>query len=210
MINLPLLLAFIAAASILTVTPGVDTAMVLRSAALDGPRSGVAAAIGIVIGCFIWGASVSLGLGSLLQASELAYTVVKCAGAAYLIWFGARMLWKPRQSLTDDINAGQPAGAISALRRGFLTNILNPKIGVFYVTFLPQFVPRGASIAGYSFFLASIHVALTLVWYAILIAAMVPLGRFLRIPLVVKTMDRVAGGVFVAFGIKLVTSTANR
>jgi threonine/homoserine/homoserine lactone efflux protein len=210
MINLPLLLAFIAAASILTVTPGVDTAMVLRCAAVGGPRFGGAAAIGIVLGCFIWGASVSLGLGTLLQASELAYTVVKCAGAAYLIWLGTRMLWKPRQSLMVDRDAVHSFDTASALRRGFLTNILNPKIGMFYVTFLPQFIPHGAGVAGYSFFLASIHVALTLVWYAVLIAAMVPLGRFLRMPLVVKTMDRVAGGVFVAFGIKLVTSTASR
>jgi threonine/homoserine/homoserine lactone efflux protein len=210
MINLPLLLGFIAAASILTVTPGVDTAMVLRSAAVGGPRSGAAAAIGIVLGCFIWGASVSLGLGTLLQASELAYTIVKCVGAAYLIWLGGKMLLKPRESLMVDNGAVQASGTVSALRRGFLTNILNPKIGMFYVTFLPQFVPRGAGIAGYSFFLASIHVALTLAWYAVLIAAMVPLGRFLRMPLVVKSMDRLAGGVFVAFGIKLVTSTASR
>ncbi|CAG9275178.1 hypothetical protein PUN4_990022 [Paraburkholderia unamae] len=92
--------------------------------------------------------------------------------------------------------------------RGFLSNLLNPKVGVFYVTFLPQFVPAGANVASYCFWLACLHVALTLVWFAILISATVPLGRFLRRPAAVKTLDRLTGGVFVAFGIKLAASTS--
>lgn len=85
MIDVPLFLAFLAAAAILTVTPGVDTAMVLRAATVDGRRAGIAASAGIILGCLIWGAAVSLGLGAVLQASELAYAVVKFAGAAYLV-----------------------------------------------------------------------------------------------------------------------------
>ncbi len=88
MIDLPLMLAFIAAASLLTVTPGVDTAIVLRTATLEGRRQAVLAAAGICLGCLAWGVAVSLGLGALLQASELGYTLVKFAGAAYLIWLG--------------------------------------------------------------------------------------------------------------------------
>jgi threonine/homoserine/homoserine lactone efflux protein len=206
MIDLPLLLAFLVAATILTVTPGVDTAMVLRAATVDGRRAGVMAASGILIGCLIWGGAVSLGLGALLKASELAYTIVKLAGAAYLLWLGVKLMLKPRQSADAAPDQAQPAAARDAFRRGFLTNLLNPKIGVFYITFLPQFVPAGVGVAGYSFFLACLHVVMTLAWFAILIAATVPLARFLRRPRAVKALDRMTGGVFVAFGLKLATS----
>jgi threonine/homoserine/homoserine lactone efflux protein len=88
-----------------------------------------------------------------------------------------------------------------------MTNLLNPKVGVFYITFLPQFVPAGADVALYSFFLAGLHVVLTLVWFVTLVAATVPLERFLRRPSAVKTLDRLTGCVFLGFGFKLATSS---
>lgn len=206
MIDLPLLLAFIAAASLLTVTPGVDTAIVLRTATLEGRRQAALAGAGICLGCLAWGVAVSLGLGALLQASELAYTVVKFTGAAYLIWLGSRLLFRPRASF--DTGTGTSGGHGQAFWRGLLTNLLNPKIGVFYVTFLPQFVPLGADVAGYSFFLACLHVLLTLAWFAVLIAATIPLGKLLRRPALTRALDRVTGGVLVAFGVRLATSSA--
>lgn len=210
MIDLPLLLAFIVAATILTVTPGVDTAMVLRAATVDGRRAAVLAALGISLGCLVWGAAVALGLGALLQASELAYTIVKLVGAGYLIWLGARALLKPRRTLEPTAGAVRSTNRLEAFWGGLATNLLNPKIGVFFVTFLPQFVPHGAGVAGYSFLLACIYVMLALVWFAILIAATVPLARLLRKPGAVTLMDRLTGGVFVAFGLKLATSTTAR
>ncbi len=201
-----LFLAFIAAATLLTITPGVDTAMVLRSAATEGPRSALFAGIGISIGCLIWAGAVSLGLGALLQASELAYTILKWAGAAYLVWLGLKMLIKPRTTWADQDTPG--AKGFAAMRAGFFTNITNPKIGVFYVTFLPQFIPHGANVTLYSFFLALVHIALSVVWFAALTAATVPLGRALRRPNVIKTLDRVTGGLFIAFGLRLATSRA--
>lgn len=207
MIDLPLMLAFIAAASLLTVTPGVDTAIVLRTATLETRRQAVLAGAGICLGCLAWGMAVSLGLGALLQASELGYTVVKFAGAAYLIWLGSRLVFKPRASF--DVGSATTASARGqAFWRGLLTNLLNPKIGVFYVTFLPQFVPLGADVAVYSFFLACLHVLLTLAWFAVLIAATIPLAKLLRSPGLTKALDRVTGGVLVAFGVRLATSTA--
>lgn len=207
MIDFPLLLAFVAAASILTVTPGVDTAIVLRAATVNGRRQAVMASLGIALGCLIWGAAVSLGLGALLHASEMAYTIVKCAGAAYLVWLGSKLLFKPRSTL--DSKAGKEySQARDAFWRGFLTNLLNPKVGVFYVTFLPQFVPAGSSVASYSFLLACLHVVMTLAWFSVLIAATAPLSGFLRQPYAMKTLDRLTGGIFVAFGIKLAASSA--
>lgn len=205
MIDFSLLLAFVLAASILSLTPGVDTAMVLRSATVDGRRPAILAAIGIALGCVMWGAAVALGLGTLLRASYLAYTMVKIAGAAYLIWLGGKLLLKPRAVLRTEDQPPAPGGS-RAFWRGFLTNLLNPKVGVFYVTFLPQFVPAGAPVAGYIFFLACIHVAITLAWFAALITATAPLGRFLRQPEAVRALDRITGLVFIAFGLKLATS----
>lgn len=149
------------------------------------------ASLGIGLGCLLWGAAVSLGLGRCCRPRSWP-TAVKLAGAAYLLWLGVGLLLRPRQALDEDADAGS-GGQGAAFWRGFLTNLLNPKVGVFYVTFLPQFVPAGASVAGYSFFLAGLHVVLTLIWFAALIAATVPLGRFLRRATVIRALDRLTG-----------------
>ncbi|MDN4633607.1 LysE family translocator [Sphingomonas sp. PsM26] len=203
---IPFLLAFCAAAMLLTITPGLDTAMVLRSAVAGGPRQAILTAIGIAGGCLAWGTAVAFGLGVVLTASTLAYTIVKWAGAAYLLWLGAKLLLHPRDVADDAVPTVVAVGDGEALRRGFLTNLLNPKIGVFYVTFLPQFVPAGYDVALFSFALACIHVVLGTAWFALLIAVTAPLNRQLRKPKVVRTLDRMTGGIFVAFGVKLALS----
>src|SRR5690606_27361143 len=124
------------------------------------------------------GVAVSLGLGALLQASELAYTVVKVVGATYLVWLGVRLILRPRTAIDHGATGEGVRGGRDAFWRGLLANLLNPKVGVFYVTFLPQFVPAGAGVASYSFFLACLHIVLTLAWFAVLIAATVPLVDF--------------------------------
>lgn len=201
------LLAFVAAAGVLTITPGVDTAMVLRSSASHGPRAGAAAGLGICAGLFVWGAGAAFGLTALLAASPAAFAALKWAGALYLVWLGAKLILRPRASLSASASAGddaaRPGGAAEALRRGFLTDMLNPKVGVFYVTFLPQFIPHGVDVAAFSLLLAGVHVLLTAAWFAVLIALTVPLGRFLKRPLVVRALDRLTGCVFVAFGARL-------
>jgi len=202
-----LVLLFIVAAGLLTITPGVDTAMVLRTSTSCGPRDGTAASLGICLGLLTWGISAAFGLTALLAASEFAFNIVKWAGAAYLVYLGVRLLTKPRTSLTAErVSSDRPAhskNSRDAFYRGFLSNILNPKVGVFYVTFLPQFIPHGANTAGFSLLLASIHVLITLLWFSLLIALTVPLGRFLSKPRVVKNLDRLTGCVFVGFGVKL-------
>jgi len=208
MVDGALLIAFLAAASILVMTPGVDTAMVLRAVAVGGRRSAMLAATGIAAGCLAWGAAASVGLGALLHASETAYTVVKFAGAAYLVWVGAKLLMRPRRSL-DRLASESPSPEIERpFSRGLLTNLLNPKVGVFYVTFLPQFLPAGVNVAAYSLMLTVLHVALTVLWFALLVAATAPLSAFLRRPSAVQALDRLTGCVFVAFGLKLATSSS--
>jgi threonine/homoserine/homoserine lactone efflux protein len=201
-----LLLLFIVASGLLTITPGVDTVMVLRTSTSDGPRGGAAASIGICLGLLVWGMSAAFGLTALLAASELVFSIVKWAGAAYLVYLGVKLLLKPRAYLAAAQAAGSAnlsRGDSGCFQRGFLSNILNPKVGVFYVTFLPQFIPHGANVAAFSLLLAGIHVLITLAWFSLLIALTVPLGRVLSRPRVVRNLDRVTGCVFVGFGLKL-------
>jgi threonine/homoserine/homoserine lactone efflux protein len=194
------LIAFVAAAGLLTITPGLDTAMVLRTVAVEGPRTAALAALGIILGCLVWGAAVALGLGVLLAASSLAYTVLKWAGAAYLTWLGIKLILKPRSRF--DLGAA-PAQEGSWLARGFLNNLLNPKIGVFYVSFLPQFVPTHVAAGPFIFLLAAIHGVLGAIWFAALIGATTPLKRWLLRQAVLRWIDRVTGVVFVGFGLRL-------
>ena len=198
------LIAFSIAAGLLTITPGLDTALVLRTAAAEGWRRASATAVGIGLGCLAWGAAAAFGAGALLVASHAAYTALKWAGAAYLVWLGVNLLRKPRSGF--DAGAGEaPAsgGLVAALAKGFWNNLLNPKVGVFYVSFLPQFIPTGASPAAFGLLLASMHVVMGLAWAGGLILATAPIAHALRKPGVVRWLDRVTGGVFVAFGLRI-------
>ena len=195
------LLTFTVAATLLTIAPGLDTALVLRTAASEGPRRAWFAGLGVVSGCLVWSTCVAVGLGVLLTASRVAYTVLRWAGAGYLLYVGIRMLRRPRTSFLEGMPQG--ARARSAYARGALTNLLNPKVGVFYVSFLPQFIPRGVPTAPYAMLLGVIHALIGLLWFACLISAMGALGRWLRRPSVVRTLDRVVGTAFMAFGARL-------
>jgi threonine/homoserine/homoserine lactone efflux protein len=195
------LIAFTPAAALLTLTPGLDTAMILRTSTVEGRRSGALAVAGILCGCMAWGAAVALGLGVLITASAAAFTVLKWAGAAYLFWLGLNLILRPRARMDLQVPAAPP-GANWWLR-GFLTNVLNPKVGVFYVSFLPQFVPVGVAPGPFILLLAAIHVGLGMVWCGALVMATAPLGCWLNRGGVVRWLDRVTGGVFVAFGLRL-------
>jgi threonine/homoserine/homoserine lactone efflux protein len=197
------LVAYVLAAALLTLTPGLDTALILRTAAVEGPKRAGLAAVGIITGCLVWGAAVALGLGALLAASSFAFTALKWAGAAYLLWLGLNLILKPRDRF--ELSKGAPAagGAFAWMRRGLLTNLLNPKVGVFYISFLPQFLPAGIAPAPFIFLLAAIHAALGLAWSACLIGATRPIAGALKRASVVRWLDRLTGGVFLGFGVRL-------
>ncbi|WP_445658801.1 LysE family translocator [Achromobacter sp. NCFB-sbj8-Ac1-l] len=205
------LLAFTLAAAILTITPGLDTALVLRTAAVEGGRRAFMAGLGICAGCLLWGAIAAVGLGSLLAVSTLAYDVLRLCAAVYLFYLGARLLWRTLPGRPAATGAGDAPAAVAPTRasaagwfaRGCLTNALNPKVGVFYVTFLPQFIPAGADVLRFSLLLAGIHALLGVVWFALLVAATRPLARWLSRPAVMRGLDRMTGAVFIAFGIRL-------
>jgi threonine/homoserine/homoserine lactone efflux protein len=202
------LIAFTLAAALLTMTPGLDTALVLRTATVEGPRRAWSAALGVCLGCLAWGAIVAAGLGVLLAASELAYTILKYAGAAYLAWLGLKLILARRDDIGLAGGEARNAGAAIWFRRGLLTNLLNPKVGIFYVSFLPQFVPAGASVPATTLLLAAIHAALGLLWFVALILATRPIAAALRKPRTIRVLDRLTGAVFLLFASRLALSRA--
>jgi threonine/homoserine/homoserine lactone efflux protein len=205
-------MAFTLAAALLTITPGLDTALVLRTAAVEGSRRAMLAGAGICCGCLMWGLAASVGLGTLLAASQVAYGAVRITGACYLIFLGAKMLLRKHHSpsaMGDALSPPVCASAAGATAprwfvRGLLTNLLNPKVGVFYVTFLPQFIPAGVSVTWFSMLLAAIHATEGILWFCVLTLATRPLSRWLRRPAVAQTLDRATGTVLVGFGVGLV------
>lgn len=199
------LFAFSLAALLLTLTPGLDTPLILRTACAEGGKKAFHAALGIDAGCFVWGVLVALGLGALLAVSEMAYTVLKVCGAVYLSWLGLQLLIRPRSSFSngDDNNVSQGSWFI----RGMLGNVLNPKMGIFYVSFLPQFIPAGHSPLIWTFILVSIHVAIGTIWSVTLILSTHFASAVLKKSRVVRVMDRATGGLFLCFAAKLAIST---
>jgi threonine/homoserine/homoserine lactone efflux protein len=197
-------LAFAIAAGLLTVTPGLDTALVLRTAAVEGPRKGMHAAFGVGLGCLAWGLAASVGLGALLAASELLYNALRLVGALYLFWLGARMIVAAFRQTPDVAVPDAAARATQSwLLRGFLSNILNPKVGVFYVTLLPLFVPAHANVTLFSVMLTMIHVAEGLIWFWLLTTLMHPFTDWIQRRSVVRALDGITGSVLIAFGVGL-------
>jgi threonine/homoserine/homoserine lactone efflux protein len=207
MIDVTAVLAFSGAAGLLTVTPGLDTALVLRTAAVEGAGEARFAAFGICAGCLLWGTATSLGLTELLAVSKLAYNAVRIAGACYLVYLGILMWVRKREFSIETEQSGSPAGNGNGghrwLARGLLTNVLNPKVGVFYVTLLPQFIPRGGSVITYSFLFTFIHVAEGLLWLTLLTIAVGPLRSWLSRPTVTRGFDCGTGTVLIGAGLAL-------
>jgi threonine/homoserine/homoserine lactone efflux protein len=199
------LVTFAGAAGLLTIAPGLDTLLVLRTATVEGPRRAMFAGLGICTGCLAWGILVSAGLGAVFAVSNLAYQLVKILGGIYLFYLGIRLLLQREKSALPDSTGATPSSR-SSLRwfvRGLLTNLLNPKVGVFYVTFLPQFIPGHVNVIGFSVLLALIHDVEGVLWFAALIFVTRPLVRFLRHPRTSTVLNRITGSVFIFFGARL-------
>ncbi|MEU2515395.1 LysE family translocator [Streptomyces syringium] len=200
--------SFALVVGLLTLTPGLDTALVLRTAALGRRRRAWGVVLGIQTGILVWGALTSLGVTALLTASQVAYEILRWAGAVYLLWMGTRMLidaWRGmRADGADDAPALEEAGTLyEGWRQGALTNLLNPKVGVFYVAVLPQFIPAGAPHFTTGLLLTCVHILLGLLWSMALIAFAQALRGWFQRPAARRALDRVTGTVIAGFGLKL-------
>ncbi|WP_288401006.1 LysE family translocator [uncultured Acinetobacter sp.] len=196
-----LLIPYLIAISILTITPGLDTTLIIRTATLEGKTKAFQAALGINLGCIVWGVIVACGLGALLMTSDLAFNALKWIGAIYLTWLGLNLLLKPRSQLASLNNSAVTTQ--NWLMKGFWGNLLNPKVGIFYISFLPQFIPQSASPVIWTMSLVMIHVVIGLIWSIFLIAAMQSISAYLKQPKFIRYMDRITGSIFILFALKL-------
>jgi threonine/homoserine/homoserine lactone efflux protein len=214
-------LTFAAVAALVTITPGLDTMLVLRTAITSGRRVGFLAGVGVGTGCLAWAVAGAVGLTAVLAASSFAFEALRLAGAGYLLWLGGQALWHTRGAAhgrgaadaTADATADFPVAAATpaaisgrtALRTGLATNLLNPKIGVFYMSLLPQFVPHGASVLWTSLLFAVIHDVEGLLWFTLIVFAASAARRTLSHPAVKRRLQQLTGLAFIAFGLRLAT-----
>ena len=196
---------FAVVAGLLTMLPGIDTALVLRASIFRGPRAAYATVAGICTGLLVWGVAAAIGVTAILAASQVAFEIVRWAGAVYLVGLGITLLWQSRSAdriptVAADVDA---ESAFTSFRRGLLTNLLNPKIGVFYMAVLPQFIPVDASALSAGVVLALVHVVESIIWFSLLIWGTRLLKAWLERTAVKVWLDRITGGVLVGFGIKV-------
>jgi threonine/homoserine/homoserine lactone efflux protein len=194
------MLTFAIAALLLIMLPGPDQALITRNALVGGRTGGVLTMCGGALGLTIHAGAAAVGLSALLVASAEAFTVVKVVGAVYLLWLGIHMLREAvRSRASDDDEEPTPGPRRSAyLRQGFLSNALNPKVALFFVTFLPQFLSAGdgsprAQALLFSFVFAGLYLA----WFSLYVVAVERLGRWLRSPKVRTRIEKVTGSVLV-------------
>lgn len=203
---------FAVVAGLLTIIPGLDTALVLRTAVTRGHREGFATAVGINTGVLVWGMAAAVGVSALLVASDAAYTALRLLGAAYMVWLGLVLLrnsWRRGSPATpgrEPESAGPPdarGGVLRAWVRGTLTNLSNPKVGAFYIAALPQFIPERASHLAMGALLALVHDVEGIAWFALLIFGAHLVREQLARDSVHRTLDRITGVVLVGFGVRL-------
>lgn len=202
-------LPFLLAITALTITPGVDTLLVMRNAARGGNKDGLLTSLGICLGLFVHASISAAGLSVILLGSAELFTGLKLAGAAYLIWLGIQSLKSALQRRTIQIDAPQGLNfvpAMRSLREGLLSNLLNPKPIIFYMAFLPQFIDPAYSALLQALMMAAIHFAIGTLWQGGLVLMVGSARLWLQRPRVAQVMDSLTGLLLVGFGAKLATT----
>jgi threonine/homoserine/homoserine lactone efflux protein len=206
-------LSFAVVAGLMTLVPGLDTALVLRAAITRDRWHGFAAALGINTGALVWGAAAVVGISALLTASSTAYTLLRIVGAGYMVFLGGKMLWAAFRRDWSDPGGAVPDDSTARTTpwrfwwQGVLTNLLNPKIGAFYLAVLPQFIPHDTPHLLAGLLLALVHDIEGLIWFSCLILAVQSAHRWLAQQRVRRATDGVTGTVLVGFGLELGLST---
>lgn len=199
--------AFIIAITILTLTPGLDTALVIRNTSRGGIVDGSVTSVGICSGLFVHALFSAVGISALLAQSAELFSVIKMLGAAYLIWLGLsslKMVLKSHQGIDLQTGSDHSLSVQRSLREGFLSNVLNPKTAVFYLAFLPQFIdPQGSPLLQ-SLFMAGIHFVIAMCWQCGLAGALTSAKTLLKSARFMKWMEGTTGAVLVLLGAKLI------
>lgn len=199
------LLGFAVVAALLTIVPGLDSALILRSALTRSRAYAFATALGIQAGTVVWGAAAGVGATAVLAASETAYRIMSLLGACYLVWMGVSLLVSSvrRRTETEQAPPIPKGGVWRGAAVGLTTNLLNPKVGVFYLATIPQFMVAGMPPLVMGVLLALVHCVLGMAWSTLLVLGGSALGARLRSASFVRWVDRVTGGVLIAFGARL-------
>ncbi|MDQ6880964.1 MAG: LysE family translocator [Pseudomonadota bacterium] len=205
------LLLFVAAGLLLNLTPGPDVLYIVSHALKSGVRAAMVAALGIAAGCFVHIFAAAIGVSALLAASATAFAVLKWIGAAYLVWVGIRML-RSSAPATDGIAAARQRASPGDLRtvfaQGFTTNALNPKVALFFLAFLPQFIAPSAQHKSLAFLLLGLLFNLNglLVNAGWALAAAWLSANVVGVRKSMRWLERAAGAMFAGFGLKLALS----
>lgn len=194
-----MLFEFIAASLVLIAIPGPDQALITRNALLRGRAAGLRTMLGGASGLTVHATAAAFGISALLASSATAYTTLKFVGIAYLLYLVIRMLMTTGQHADEDTtrSRGRP------FAQGLLSNALNPKIALFFLTFLPQFLPDHGATLPAALGLSAVFAALYLLWFSGLITLVGLVGNARRKPSVRARMDRITAGALIAFGIRL-------
>lgn len=206
MIDVAALPVFLVAVTLLTISPGVDTVLVIRNASRGGFHDGIVTTLGICSGLFLHATVSAVGISVILVQSAVLFTALKIAGAAYLVWLGATSLRRAlseTEGLEIASDGERPFELLRSAREGLLSNVLNPKPIAFYMAFLPQFIDPAGSALAQSLVLALVHFVISVVWLG-LVAAMVDRARgWLGSPRVKQALDSAIGGLLAVFGLGL-------
>lgn len=196
---------FLIAITLLTMTPGADTMIVIRNTLRGGAKDGLVSSLGICSGLFVHATLSAVGISAILLYSATAFTILKIAGALYLIWLGVgslRSFWNAKGT-HQKVVVKKPFSFQRSLREGFLSNVLNPKAVIFYMAFLPQFISHESSVLGQSLFLALLHFIVGTIWQAILVYTIVSANGFITKKSVHQSLDAISGTVMIGLGITL-------
>jgi threonine/homoserine/homoserine lactone efflux protein len=197
----PLFITGLVVLVLLTISPGADMALVAKITLEQGRRAALAATIGICSGLLVHATASALGLSVILATSAEAFTLLKLAGAAYLVYLGLQSV---RSSFRHETVAPvTPRRTAAPFLQGLLSNVLNPKVAVFYLTFMPQFISPGDNVLVRSLAFAIAHGIMGIAWLTAYAYVLSRLGGFLARSGLRSWLDRVTGGVLIALGLRL-------
>jgi threonine/homoserine/homoserine lactone efflux protein len=198
--------SFVAVAAIIVIVPGADMALVARNTLIGGRSAGLRTATGTLLGLGVHAGAALIGLSVVIAASATAFNAVRLAGAAYLVWLGLQTLWRTRNRPGFVIVDGPDTRSSlrhAPLVQGVLTNVLNPKLSVFFLSFLPQFVDGSRPATPQILVLTGTFIAMGAIWLGTYVVAVDQLSGVLTRPAVKRWLDRVIGTTLVGLGIRL-------
>lgn len=199
--------SFLVAITLLSISPGVDTLLVIRNTARGGVRDGVATSIAICCGLFVHATVSALGISLILLQSAWAFNMLKLVGAAYLIWLGISSLLAARRGtplpVRGVVTSGSPVPFWQPIKEGLLSNVLNPKTVVFYMAFLPQFISPSDPALLKSLWLARVHFVIANIWQISVVLMVGGASKWLASARFAQTLNAATGVVLVVFGVRL-------